>query len=43
MDNNLQTMSSDIDNIVATFGSDESAFMELLVRRPRLNQKVYLG
>ena len=29
MDNNLQTMSSDIDNIVATFGSDESAFMEL--------------
>ena len=29
MDNNLQTMSSDIDNIVATFGSDESTFMEL--------------
>ena len=29
MDNNLQTMSSDIDNIVATFGSDELAFMEL--------------
>ena len=23
MDNNLQTMSSDIDNIVTTFGSDE--------------------
>ena len=29
MDSNLQTMSTDMDNIVASFGSDETAFMEL--------------